>query len=173
MYENKTGWYLLTTKPKNEQRASNNLLNQGYQTYFPKVELDKIRNGKRTKVTEPLFPNYLFIKVNQENANFNSIRSTPGVMNFVRFGMNIAMVSQSLITRLKVDLGSKEVALNLNKATTIQPNDKVAIIAGPFVGLEAIYQSSDGLARSMLLLKIMNSTASISIANKSIEKHDD
>ena len=34
MFENKCFWYVLTTKPKNEQRASNNLQDQSYEVSY-------------------------------------------------------------------------------------------------------------------------------------------
>ena len=115
-----------------------------------------------------LFPNYLFIKANQVDANFNSIRSTPGVAKFVRFGVNLAVIDELLISKLKNDLINHEVALN--KTAAMQPNEKVTITEGPFSGFEAIYQHKDGLHRTVLLLKMLNNTVSVNVANEHVQK---
>lgn len=75
MFENKLLWYVLTTKFINEQRALNNLQDQGYEVLLPTIELTKNKSGRRVKKIETLFPSYFFIKVNQVDANFNSISS--------------------------------------------------------------------------------------------------
>lgn len=168
MFENKFFWYVLTTKPKNEQRASNNLQDQGYEVFLPTVELTKTKSGRRVIKVETLFPSYLFIKANQVDANFNSIRSTPGVANFVRFGAKLAVIDELLILKLKKDLINHDIALN--KTVIMQPDEKVTITEGPFSGLEAIYQHQDGLLRSVLLLKMLHNTLSVNVANEHVQK---
>ena len=54
-------WYLVQSKPRNEARALENLLRQGYETYLPLIEVERLQRGKLLKRLEPLFPRYLFL----------------------------------------------------------------------------------------------------------------
>ena len=71
-------WYLIQTKPKQEKMASQNLINQNFEIYYPKTQI-------KNKVVA-LFPRYIFIQLDDQNQNLSPIRSTKGVANFVRFG---------------------------------------------------------------------------------------
>ena len=48
-----------------------------------------------------LFPGYLFIYLDANLENFAPIRSTKGVLNFVRFGLNYAKISNKIIDFIK------------------------------------------------------------------------
>ena len=53
-------WYLLYCKRGQLQRAQEHLERQAVNCLAPMITLEKIVRGKRTAVSEPLFPNYLF-----------------------------------------------------------------------------------------------------------------
>ena len=75
-------WYLIKTKPRQENTAIINLENQEYTTYCPIAKINK--------KNVVLFPGYVFIYLDKHNENWSPIRSTKGVINFVRFGLNFA-----------------------------------------------------------------------------------
>ena len=74
----KPGWYLLKTKPRDEQRAVDNLENQGFEAYSPRALLED-----REQI---LFPGYAFLKLTEDNTHaYHKIRSTRGVTELVHF----------------------------------------------------------------------------------------
>ncbi|MGK0254951.1 MAG: transcriptional antiterminator RfaH [Mariniflexile sp.] len=149
-----SNWFLLTSKPREEQRAFDNLSNQGYEVFLPKVAKVKKRQGVKLVSLDSLFPNYLFINLDQSEANFNAIRSTRGVGSFVRFGLNHARLSDSLIEQIKQNIEGSD-NRSLDDLLTYQQGEKVQVIQGPFKDLEAIYKTKDGLERSILLIKML------------------
>lgn len=72
-------WYLAYCKPKEEARARAHLDAQGIESYYPMVEIEKLRRGKRVPVREPMFPNYLFIFVDLEEVTPVTLKSTRGI----------------------------------------------------------------------------------------------
>lgn len=62
----------------------------------------KIVRGKRTAVSEPLFPNYLFVEFDPEVIHTTTINATRGVSHFVRFGASPAIVPSAVIHQLSV-----------------------------------------------------------------------
>ncbi len=93
-------WYLIYTKPHKEQVARENLERQGYDTYLPMARIRRRRLGKGANRIEPLFPRYLFIKLDTQTDNWSPIRSTLGVSNLVKFGMHPSIVPEALIELL-------------------------------------------------------------------------
>ena len=90
-------WYLIYTKPRSGQQARRNLADQGFETYLPLFH-SIVQKGARVKA---LFPNYLFINLDEKIDNWSPIRSTPGVSRLVRFGPMPAKVPDSFIKILQ------------------------------------------------------------------------
>ncbi|TRX57203.1 transcription/translation regulatory transformer protein RfaH [Thalassomonas sp. M1454] len=169
-YQSSQHWYVLTSKPREEQRAFDNLTSQGHDVFLPKIAKVKKRQGIKVVSLEPLFPNYLFIRLDKEQANFNAVRSTRGVGAFVRFGATQATISEQLIEKIKQDTQGEAESKTLDDLIKFNSGEKVEITEGPFKGLEAIYKSKDGLERSILMVKMLGQENEIKIENQVIEK---
>ncbi len=59
-------WLLLQVKPRQELRALENLERQQAQCYCPKIQVEKLRCGKRIQVKEVLFAGYIFINAQSQ-----------------------------------------------------------------------------------------------------------
>ena len=107
-------WYLVQSKPRNEARALENLLRQGYETYLPLMEVERLQRGKLLRKMEPLFPRYLFLHLEEGNDNWGPIRSTLGIAGMVRFGLAYATVSDAV---MMLDLRNTNALLFKNAGT--------------------------------------------------------
>ncbi len=94
-------WHIVLTRPRQEQRAANNLASQGGQVYLPMLEVERIRNGKRILQQEPLFPGYLFLHTEVDNPLLGKVRSTFGVRGLLRFGDAPVTVADALIQDIR------------------------------------------------------------------------
>lgn len=158
-------WYLLYCKRGQLLRAKEHLERQSVHCLSPMIALEKIVRGKRTTVSEPLFPNYLFIEFDPESIHTTTISATRGVSHFVRFGALPATVPHNVIKVLQTETPETMV-----DPETPQPGDEVLIIDGTFEGLKAIFTEPDGEARSMLLLNLLNKQIVRSVDNKLFQK---
>jgi transcriptional antiterminator RfaH len=151
-------WYLIKTKSRQENVAIKNLENQKYSTYCPTVTI------KNKHIV--LFPGYLFIYLDKEKENWSPIRSTKGVLNFVRFGLSFAQVPDTIIKFLKAnEIINKEKLNNLN---SFKSGDKIQITDGVFKNCIAIVKSSKPQERVILLLNILGQQQSITIKQESV-----
>jgi len=157
-------WYLLYCKTREEERAIEHLQNQGIESFYPTKAVKKIRKGIASVKHEPLFPNYLFVSLNPETANFNAIRSTRGVASFVRFGAIYSVIAHDVIQLMRQKL--KKVNSTVDETLCPKEGDIVIINDGVYNGLEAIFKASDGLERSILLIKLIEQQANLTIDNK-------
>ena len=149
-------WYVVQTKPRQELRARANLENQAFDVALPMLTLERIKRGKRTPSTEPLFPGYIFVKISDYSQNFHKIRSTFGVTKLVMFGDSPARLSDELVTQmLSLDGDSPEVR-ELQRHVAPQLGDKVEILEGPFKGLFAEIVKLDGPSRCVVLLDFLH-----------------
>ena len=151
-------WYLIKTKPNQEFPAVKNLQNQNYVTYCPNALI----NNKKVI----LFPGYIFIKLDNKRQNWLPIRSTKGVINFVKFGLNFAKVPNNIIQIIKKnEQGTLNKILNLD---SFKPGDKVQIKEGIFKNCTAIFKSFKSSERVVLLIKLLGQQHSLNADKKSI-----
>lgn len=166
-------WYLLHTKPKQEGRAKEHLENQGVVCFLPQIEMEKVVRGKRKTVLEALFPNYIFAYLDDQSIGWSSIRSTRGVRDFVKFGLQLARVPEIVVTSLqkRVKGGDSSLSLDLSHSAP-KKGDSVSILEGAFKDLNGIFQRAQGEERSIILLTILNKTTEIEVDNRAVTKID-
>lgn len=155
-------WYLLSSKPHKDALAEEQLLIQGYEVYRPLAQRLRKRRGKMLKVTESLFPRYMFINLDTLDDNWAPIRSTYGVSQIIRFGNEPARVPEPLIDALKEnETAFGEKAIDLDR---FHKGEQVILTDGPFKGLTGVFLSYDGEERAMVLLEIMHSQTRLGIS---------
>jgi transcriptional antiterminator RfaH len=160
-------WYLIFTKPRQEEVALINLTRQGYGAYLPRVRHLRKRGSKRVHVIEPLFPRYLFIRLDSHTDNWTPIRSTLGVMSLVRFGTEPARVPEDLVASLK----SHEDPEGLHEwaEAKLAIGDRVRVVEGPLTGYEGILLAKSGRERVVLLLDMLGSQMRAQLATRQLE----
>lgn len=144
-------WYLLRAKPRQEIVAVENLERQLFRVFLPLMSRNRHRRGKWIRIVEPMFPGYLFISLDFARQNSASIRSTRGVVDFVRFGAEPRPVPESIIHSLK----TMPSAVPDETAPLFRRGDPVAIVAGSLSGMQAIFQAEKGADRVILLLDLL------------------
>lgn len=155
-------WYLIHTKPRQEQSALQNLQQQGYTCYLPIITQKKNRQGKISIVNEPLFPRYLFIQLGEDKSDKSwvPIRSTRGVSRLVSFGTNPARVDERLIALLC----EQEACTHAQPEPLFQPGEHVRLTNTPFAGLDAVYQMTDGNSRVMVLIELLSKQVRLQVS---------
>jgi transcriptional antiterminator RfaH len=95
-------WYVLQTRPRQEERAKANLEAWSIETFFPKVLERRLNEytGAATFIGKPLFPQYLFARFSANQA-INRIRFTRGVDRIVSFGAGPCRVDEEIIGFLR------------------------------------------------------------------------
>ena len=160
-------WHLVHTKVRQERCAKENLERQGLTCYLPEVRSERLRRGALTVQREPLFPRYVFIRVDSglESRGWGAVRSTLGVSRLVTFGNQPAKVSDALVCAIR---------LRTEDATAPRPyfefGEPLRVTDGPFAGLDAVYQMADAQGRVMVLLDMLSRPVRLSIAPASLQR---
>lgn len=161
-------WYLLYCKRGEQLRAKQHLENQGVECFYPTIMVEKILRGKRQKKSEPLFPSYIFVRFDFElGPTFTTVRSTRGVVDFVRFGAQPKELQGDLIFELKEY--QKESDVFVEAKSLPRPGASIRVKKGQFAGIDAIFQEQDGETRSIMLVKMISQVVPVSISNSDLE----
>jgi transcriptional antiterminator RfaH len=90
--------------------------------------------GVIKRVTEPLFPCYIFVRCVLEE-QLDHVRHTPGISSIVNFGSRIPEVPELVIQELRECFGTEE---SLDVDTCPGPGDGVTLTSGAFLGMQAV-----------------------------------
>jgi transcriptional antiterminator RfaH len=142
-------WLLAYTKPRCELLAEENLTRQGFEVVCPMMRAQKLRRRRWRWVEEPLFPRYVFVGAQEEQA-WAPIRSTLGVTSLVRFGGVFASLPVALIESLRAAAEGPQLA-----RLVFKQGQKVRIVAGPYASIEAVFEMAEGEDRAAVLLDLL------------------
>ena len=146
-------WYLVSTKPRKDSYAQEQLINQDYEVYRPVTKRINTRANKKIQVIESLFPRYLFVRMQNGVDDWGPVRSTRGVASIIKFGTQPSKIEDSLINEIKKrekDWDEKNISRDKFKK-----GQALKITQGPFSGLDAIFSNYNGEQRVILLLNIL------------------
>ena len=160
-------WYAVYTKPNGENTAEVNLERQGYVVYLPRLKQARRRRGRWVGIVEPLFPRYLFVRLEMQRDNIAPIRSTKGVTGLVRFGSEPAPVPEGFVESLQA-AADEESGCQIIDCTLFKKGDVVRILEGPFAGYNAVFQSASGAERVIILLNLMGRENAVTVSTHHI-----
>ena len=153
-------WYVVNTKPRNEDRAAMNLVNGGIEVLAPRLRLRKYKEGKFVQVIEPMFPGYIFVRFHPVD-EFRMVKYARGVKTIVHFGGTIVPLQDEMIDFIRARLEDGVASIEKSK---IDKGEKILIKDGPFKGFSGIFESElDGKERVAILLEGVNYCAKMEI----------
>jgi transcriptional antiterminator RfaH len=155
-------WYAVQHKPAQGDRAVAHLQNQDIACFYPKITVEKIKSGKRTKKLEPLFHGYLFVNLEQTDPMWAKLRSTRGIIRVVSFANKPVAIQDEVIQHIKMGLDT------VTEQGGIKPGQTVELEDGPFRGISAIFQAYDGEERAIVLIRFMQKQQRITVSVSAI-----
>jgi|AraplaMF_Col_mMF_1032025.scaffolds.fasta_scaffold09412_5 transcription elongation factor/antiterminator RfaH len=147
------GWYLLYTRPNREKQVALHLTRKSLEFYLPTAKAVKKRTDRRKVIESPLFPSYVFIFLNSSKDYFDSLEIA-GVVNYVRFGKQIARVDESIVRNLKILMDSNEEVSIIQQHIAV--GEKLCITEGPLAGLECEMVKYCGKDKILVRVSLLN-----------------
>ena len=133
----KTHWYVVHTYSGHETKVAQTL-NQRIESQrlqdkildilVPTQEKIEIKEGKKNKVREKIFPGYILIKMIMDDATWLAVRTTPGITSFVGMSNKPTPLPESEVSSIQ-----KFMTMEAPKfKTTFSEGEAVKIVDGPF-----------------------------------------
>jgi len=139
-------WYALYTKPRNEIKVTEKLLQLGIEAYCPLVTTIKQWSDRKKKVISPLLPSYVFVNIAEKERD--KVFSVPGIVRYVFWLGRPAVIRDIEIQTLK-DWLAKGNQNIVSKA--LEPGDKIKIESGIFAGQEAVLKEQSSTKMWLVL----------------------
>jgi len=140
-------WYAVYTKPRWEKKVSEALQKNGLESYCPLNRVTRQWSDRTKKVEIPLFPSYVFVKVDQVRQA--EVRMISGVVNFVYWLGKPAVIRDHEMEGLKKFVSSHDNIIV--EAAQYREGDSLLIDQGVFKGQQAIVQKVNKNKLELLL----------------------
>jgi transcriptional antiterminator RfaH len=160
-------WYVVHTHPQAESRALLNLKRQGFDAYLPRCRKWRRHARKAEVVAGPLFPRYLFLRLDIDVERWRPVLSTFGVGGLIcRDGLP-APVPGGIIEAIlaREDAGH---FVDLTRQAEIRPGDRVQVTAGPFADRIAVFAGLNEGQRVILLLDLLGRKLRVEVAPEAV-----
>lgn len=127
-------WYVICTMPRHEKQVAVQLSGRGIDHFLPLYEEVHRWKDRRTTVSLPLFPGYVFVRI--PIVERLRVQVIPGVLRFVGFGgLPIALSER--------EMGQLEQGLKTLRAAPhpfLKVGQLVRLKSGPLTGFEGILE---------------------------------
>jgi transcription elongation factor/antiterminator RfaH len=124
-------WFVAQTQPRKEAVAMQNLQNQGFMAYCPRVKRTRRHARRFETVSEPLFPGYVFVGIDVSEQPWRSVNGTFGVSRILTDGARPVALQDGLVEQLMSVTGAhKDMA-----GHAPQVGQDVRLRTGPFADL--------------------------------------
>ncbi len=152
------GWFVIYTKPQNEDKVAKKLSDAGIVTLNPKITTRKYIAGKISTRTEALFPSYIFANFDSEKF-LHMVKYTRGV-RYVLFRDKPAEIHPAVINSI-INRMSPDGFVRI-EPRAISSGERVVIRHGPFKDFYAIFEKQlNKKERVFLLLETLNARIEI------------
>lgn len=120
------------TKPRHEKKVSLKLTELGIPSYLPTTRVLRTWCDRRKFIETPLFPSYVFTSLEDIRCYYDGL-DVEGVLNYVKFGKEVARVSVAIIDNIKLLISrGSEIEVSTE---CFQPGRQLYIQRGPLTGL--------------------------------------
>jgi transcriptional antiterminator RfaH len=156
-----TRWFVGYTKPRQEDRAADNLRRQGFDCCIPGIRTQRRVRSEIIWRDEAMFPRYLFLRPTPGGAPLDRVRSTFGMNGLVRFAGLPATVANEIVGQL-VAMGTER------REALFQPGQPLRFIEGPLAGLEAVFERADGEGRAIVLMEFLQRSQRVTVPARAL-----
>jgi transcriptional antiterminator RfaH len=151
-------WYVIYSKPHKEEQVQMHLGLKGIEGFFPRLQWPG--GAGRKKGITPLFPNYLFARINLAT-EAHCVTWAPGVKRIVSFSEQPVPVENSVIEFLKDQADPYGI---IRARSQLSAGQQVEITGGPFDGFIGVIQNPpNAKGRVKILLKLLSRPISVKL----------
>jgi len=155
-------WYVAHTRPRCEKKLARYCEREGFSVTLPCYRSVKKYRGKTVTFYKPLFPSYVFLKLQfpQRQRVYQSdyVANLLDVPDQAEFNQQLGDILFALEQEVEVRL-----------APAIGPGTRVLIKSGPLEGMEAWVESRSGMVDALLRLDFIGQAAAVRVDATQLE----
>ena len=158
-------WYLVQLKPNGHRLAKANLERQGFKTFLPLQNVTKRSAHKFVDRNVPLFPGYMFVKLDTAQNDWRKVNSTLGVARIVSLGGTLTAVPSAIVNEFISRCDDDGI---LRPTQGLEVGQDVQVLRGPFANFVAKVEEISPDQRVWILIDLLGQSSRISVTKDAI-----
>jgi transcriptional antiterminator RfaH len=139
-------WYVIHCEASHDRQVERLVGLAGVEVFAPRIPKTRRRNGDK-----PLFPGYVFARMDPKADTWSALRCLPGVRSLVVIGGGPCPVDDSVIAAIQ-----RWVSRRATSGVRPFPGQRVSVTSGAFRHLEGIFcETLNGDERIAILVRLM------------------
>lgn len=151
-------WFALQVRNRYEHLVAAVLRDKGYETFLPSCEARRQWSDRSKTVSLPLFPTYLFCRLDPENRL--PVLVTPGVRAVVGAGKKPVPIEESEIAAVR---RVAEAGLPVTPWPGFAVGKTVRVEHGPLRGVEGVILEDKGMPRLLVGITLLQRSISVEV----------
>jgi transcription antitermination factor NusG len=156
-------WFAVQTRHRFEKKVAAQLDHKKCESYLPLLTENHTWSDRQKVVTTPLFPGYVFVRIDESDNARRTVLHTAGLIGFVSFGGVVTAVPPKQIEDLRLLLDKKGL---FSLHAFVRTGQRVRIRGGSLQGLEGVLVQHE---KGKLLISIDSVQRSLAIGIEGYE----
>lgn len=161
-------WYVTYTR-RNHERVVNKILTQkGLVTFLPQIIVPSRRKDRKILMKRPLFPNYVFVELDQVRENWMKVFRTPGLVRICGNGRPMPIPNED-IESIRIFVNSDR---NIYPLPFLHVGSKVQVISGPLAGAVGILIKEEPKKRQLVVsIELMGQSVTATLFDDEVKPY--
>lgn len=148
-----SGWYLVYTRPRQENKVVNYLSQKQINHFLPKVKTVRQWHDRKKVVNMPLFPSYVFVNLSSEK-DFYNVLNVDGVCSYVKHCNKAVIVPDNILLQMDLFVQNGE-QISVSEYC-FQAGQNLQIENGSLTGLSCEVVQFDGKDKILVRVDLLN-----------------
>lgn len=161
-------WYVVKTRSRHEQVATDMLRRKSFTIFFPEVSSWSKRKDRKKLIKRPLFPGYLFVHFELSNERWLEIKKTHGVVDLIKLHDEPEPIPEEQVLSIKAVVES---GITITNRPYLNKGDKVLVTNGPLKGAFGIFiRAEDKKGKLVVSVDLLNRSLEVEIDEADAER---
>jgi len=161
-------WYAAYTRPNHERIVDKLLREKGIGTFLPRIMVPSRRRDRKVLINRPLFPNYLFVELNQARGNWMKVFRTSGLVRICG-NEKPTPVPDEDIESIRIFVNGDR---NIFPLPYLKVGSKVEVVSGPLSGAIGILVKEDLQKRRLVVsIELMGQSVAASLYDDEVKPY--
>ena len=161
-------WYAAYIKYNHERVVKKILSEKGIVTFLPEIIVPSRRKDRKILIKKPVFPNYLFVEINQVRENWMKVFRTPGLVRICGNGRPTPVPDED-ISSIRIFVNSER---SIYPLPFLQIGSRVQVISGPLTGAIGFLIKQDHKRRRLVVsIELMGQSVAATLYDDEVKPY--
>jgi transcription antitermination factor NusG len=166
MHHDGASWYAVSTKSRQEKTAASVLEYMAIASFLPLLHQERRWSDRKQMVNMPLFPGYVFVRIEGSSELQLRVLKVPGIVDFVRNRTGPLSIPEKEIEDVQAVLSH---GVGCSPHPFLKAGDRMRVVRGALAGVEGTLIRCGSQSKLVISVEMIQRSVSISVAESDVD----